>query len=120
FTITPVNNVYTTYTLPFTVASAGAHTLTFTGLGNGGGDVSSFIDNVTLRATPAAPDTLTLSGNIALNGSTLTVTGVGNTVASGVISGSSSAPVPGLLGQYFNINAAQNLIAPATASNPAW
>src|SRR5262249_23510711 len=38
----------------------------------------------------------------------------------GVITGTSTAGVPGLFGQYFNIGAAQNLIAPATASNPNW
>ena len=47
--------------------------------------------------------TLTLSNQLALSGYGLTVTGAGNTLASGLISGS-NVTVPGLLGQYYTIN----------------
>jgi autotransporter-associated beta strand protein len=119
-TITPVNNTYATNTIVFNIATSGAHTLAFAGLGNNGADVTSFIDNVVLALRPASPDTLTLTGTVALSGATLTATGAGNTTITGLISGNSTAPIPGLVGQYFNLPAAGNLIAPAVPSNPAW
>ncbi len=56
------------------------------------------------------------SGNLIDSGS-------GEDVITGVISGTTSsgfAQVQGLIGDYFNLPASQDLIQPAASSNPAW
>ena len=52
---------FTSYTSNFISLSSGVHSLTFTGLGVAGSDVTSFIDNVTVNAVPE-PTTVALLG----------------------------------------------------------
>jgi hypothetical protein len=54
------NSSFTTYTSDFIALSAGTHTLRFVGVG-GNGDVTSFIDNVSINAVPE-PLSLSLMG----------------------------------------------------------
>ncbi|MCC2958858.1 DUF642 domain-containing protein [Massilia sp. IC2-278] len=54
------NSSFTTYTSDFIALSAGTHTLRFVGIG-GNGDVTSFIDNVSINAVPE-PLSLSLMG----------------------------------------------------------
>ncbi len=62
---------------------------------------------------------INIAGNIDLGAGNLTDTGSGQATISGVISGDHTSE-PGLVGTYFNITAATNLIEPAAPSNPAW
>jgi hypothetical protein len=56
-------------------ATAGAHTLTFTGLGNNGGDVTAFVDEVSLKATTiATTTTLKVAPTAAPQGTPISLT----------------------------------------------
>ena len=74
--------------------------------------------------TLAGTGTIDIAGNINLGSAgNLIDSGSGQDTISGVISGtatSGSGLVQGLIGTYFNLTAAQDLIQPADPSNPAW
>ena len=74
--------------------------------------------------TLAGTGTIDIAGNINLGPTgNLTDSSSGQDTISGVISGTATsgiAVVQGLIGTYFNLTAAQDLIQPADASNSAW
>ena len=74
--------------------------------------------------TLAGTGTIDIAGNINLGpAGNLIDSGSGQDTISGKISGTAtfgSAHVQGLIGTYFNLTAAQDLIQPADASNSAW
>ena len=73
--------------------------------------------------TLAGSGTIMITGNINLGTGNLTNANYGQATLSGVISGgagSGTLLVPGLIGTYFNLTAAPDLIQPAAPSNPAW
>jgi hypothetical protein len=62
-TITPTTNAsFTSYTSDVIALTAGAHTLSFVGYGNGSADVTTFIDSVALTAAVPEPMTVGLFG----------------------------------------------------------
>lgn len=56
------NTAFTSYTSDLVALTSGSHTLTFVGNGVNGGDVTTFIDNVSLTAVVPEPVTLGLFG----------------------------------------------------------
>jgi fibronectin-binding autotransporter adhesin len=74
--------------------------------------------------TLAGAGVINIAGNINLGpAGNLIDAGSGTATISGTISGtatSGSGLVQGLIGDYFNLTAAQDLIQPAATSNPAW
>ncbi len=74
--------------------------------------------------TLAGPGTIQIAGNINLGpAGNLIDSGSGQATISGTISGEATsglAQSQGLIGTYFNLTAAQDLIQPALASNSAW
>ena len=72
--------------------------------------------------TLAGSGTINIAGNINLGpAGNLTDSSSGQDTITGVISGTATSGfVQGLIGTYFNLPAAQDLIQPADPSNPAW
>ncbi len=107
-------NIGADLALPATggITLSAAKTLTLNGAGpigngaienlGGANTVASTIQLGSSSSIGSDGNTLTVAGSIALNGETLTATGAGNTTISGVISGSNSALIPGLNGQYYD------------------
>jgi hypothetical protein len=79
--ITPSSTSFAPVSITFSVATTGAHTLSFAGTATG--DKSTFIDNVTLVPTSLAPTTTTVvsSANPSLVGANVTFTATVNGVA---------------------------------------
>ena len=100
--------------------AAGPDTLTVVGAGTTtiNGNIVCQGGSVTL----AGSGTIIIAGNINLGATgNLTDSSSGQDEITGVISGTAtSGLVQGLTGTYFNLTAAQDLIQPAAASNPAW
>ncbi len=100
--------------------AAGPDTLTVVGAGTTtiNGNIVCQGGSVTL----AGSGTITIAGNINLGPTgNLTDSSSGQDEITGVISGTATSGfVQGLTGTYFNLPAAQDLIQPAAASNPAW
>ena len=100
----------------------GTHTLTVVGAGTTtiDGDVICQGGNVNLAGSGA----INVAGDIFLGlTGNLTDSSSGQDKITGVISGTATsgvATVQGLIGTYFNLPAAQDLIQPADTSNPAW
>ena len=98
-----------------TLSISGSGTTTITGnlIGEGTGGV-----------TLAGAGTIDIAGNINLGlGGNLVDSGSGHDTISGTISGSATsgfARLQGLVGNYFNLPAAGDLIQPADPSNSAW
>ncbi len=94
---------------------SGSGTTTITG---------NLISQGSAGVTLAGSGTIDITGNINLGQSgNLIDSGSGQDTITGVISGtatSGNVHVQGLTGDYFNLTAAQDLIQPAAASNPAW
>jgi autotransporter-associated beta strand protein len=100
--------------------AAGSSTLTLAGAG-----AMMVNGSITCRGGSlilADSGAVTVAGKIDLGAQgNLTDSGSGHDTISGVIAGTAaSAFIPGLIGTYFNLPAAQNLIQPADSSNPAW
>ncbi len=100
--------------------STGPDTLTVVGAGTTtiDGDITCQGGSVGL----AGSGTITIAGNIDLGPTgNLTDSSSGQDKITGVISGTAiSGLAQGLIGTYFNLPAAQDLIQPADPSNPAW
>ena len=100
--------------------STGASTLTLVGAGTTtiNGNIVCQGGSVTL----AGSGTIKIAGNINLGSlGNLSDSSSGQTTITGVISGTAtSGIVQGLIGNYFNLSAAQDLIQPAEPSNSAW
>lgn len=60
---TTANGLFAAQNIPLIYLTAGQHTLAFAGTDPGGGDVTSFIDNVNLTASVPEPSSLLLFGS---------------------------------------------------------
>ena len=102
--------------------SVGANSLTV--LGAGATTINGNIICQGGSVTLAASGTINIAGNIDLGPlGNLTDSGSGQATISGAISGTATsgfAQVQGLIGTYFNLTAAQDLIQPADPGNSAW
>ncbi len=106
-----------------TVTNASNGTLSISGSGTTtiiGSLICQGIGGITL----AGAGTIDIARNINLGSAGNVVdAGSGSVTISGAISGTATSgfgPVQGLIGTYFNLTAAQNLIQPADPSNSAW
>ena len=106
-----------------TITDASNGTLSISGSGTttiNGSLICQGFGGVTLAGTGA----INITGNINLGlAGNLVDAGSGPATISGTISGTATAgfgPVQGLIGTYFNLPAAQDLIQPADPSNSAW
>ena len=110
-------------TISGTITNASNGTLSISGSGTTtitGNLICKGAGGVTLAGT----GTIDIAGNINLGpAGNLIDSGSGQDTISGTISGTAtfgSARVQGLIGTYFNLPAAQDLIQPAAPSNSAW
>ena len=115
----PTNNE----TISGTITNASNGTLSISGAGTttiDGALICEGFGGVALAGTGV----INIAGNINLGSAGNFVdAGSGSATISGVISGTATAGmglVQGLIGTYFNLTAAQNLIQPADPSNSAW
>ncbi len=100
--------------------SAGTNTLTVIGAGTTtvSGNITCQGGNVIL----ADGGSVNIAGsiNLGLTGSLIDSSSGEDSIAGAITGTSVSGIIPGLVGTYFNLPAAQDLIQPADPSNPAW